>query len=140
MGRLHRLMALPFAEKRLLLRAGCLLSVTAIVLHLIPYASVRRWLTGRSPAPGSGGSTARHTMERIVWSILTVSRFVPGTTCLAQALVGARMLDREGYVAELHLGVAKKAGSSIVAHAWLESAGRIVLGGTSEAQHYTPLR
>lgn len=140
MGKMHKFLALGFADKRLLLRAGWLLSVTAIILQLIPYASVQRWLARPIPSPGASGSTSRHSMERIIWSVVTASRFVPGTTCLTQALVCARMLHREGHVAELHFGVAKERGNGILAHAWLESGGRIVLGGTSEAQHYTHLR
>jgi hypothetical protein len=38
------------------------------------------------------------------------------------------MLRRYGFDSELKIGVTKSSGSGLAAHAWLESAGRVVIG------------
>jgi Transglutaminase-like superfamily len=58
------------------------------------------------------------------------SRFVPAATCLAQALVTVTLLEREGLPASLRIGVARSVRGKFEAHAWVESGGRVVIGGT----------
>jgi hypothetical protein len=69
----------------------------------------------------------------------TASRRTPGLkTCLAQALAAQVLLTRRGYPALLRIGVAKGERQQLQAHAWVESEGKIVIGG-SELERYTPL-
>ena len=49
------------------------------------------------------------------------------------------MLSRAGYPCELRMGVAKKAPDELIAHAWVESEGRVVIG-EFELERYTPLK
>ncbi len=68
--------------------------------------------------------------DRIAWAVLMASRHVPGGgPCLPQALATQTLLEREGYSAHLHIGIAKDAEWQFRAHAWVESQGRIVIGG-----------
>jgi hypothetical protein len=77
--------------------------------------------------------------DRIAWAVETASRHTPGLkTCLTQALAAHVLLARRGYPALLRLGVAKGEREQFQAHAWVESEGKIMIGG-SELERYTPL-
>lgn len=66
--------------------------------------------------------------QRIAWAIRTAARFVPGASCLTQALAGKLLLTNAGCEAEIRFGVANDDQGTIEAHAWVESGGRAILG------------
>ncbi len=74
-----------------------------------------------------------------MWAIAVAGKYMPGTTCLSLALAAQRMLNREGYPAHLHIGVAKDHTGSFGAHAWVESDGRIVIGGQDSSSLFASL-
>jgi hypothetical protein len=49
------------------------------------------------------------------------------------------MLNKYGYPAHIHIGVAKDHTGSFGAHAWLESEGMIVIGGQESTSLFAPL-
>jgi hypothetical protein len=63
---------------------------------------------------------------------------MPGTTCLTRALAATVLLERSGYPAQVRIGFGRNEESRLVAHAWVESDGPIVLGD-SDPTRYTPL-
>jgi hypothetical protein len=64
---------------------------------------------------------------------------MPGAkTCLNQALAAQMLLAQRGYPALLHIGVAKGKEGQFQAHAWVESEGKVVIGG-SGPECFTPL-
>lgn len=102
--------------------------------------AVRFWLTVSSlPStrsrflPRFSESVALDLREvaRIAWAIDTVSRIIPGATCLTQAQAGQILLARRGWASTLYLGLQESAPGEIRAHAWLRCANKIVLGGDS---------
>ena len=71
--------------------------------------------------------------RQICHAVSTASRNgVYRAKCLPQALVGWRLLARSHIPAELKLGV-RKDRAGFAAHAWVESGGRILLGGEESA-------
>jgi len=67
--------------------------------------------------------------DRVAWAVAATSRCVPAATCLTQALAVQAILNRYGCASELHIGVAKSAQGKLEGHAWVESNGRIIIGG-----------
>ena len=57
--------------------------------------------------------------------------------CLTNALAVQFLLGRRGYSTVLRIGVAKKDGSALEAHAWLEHEGEVLLGGVDSPQRFT---
>jgi hypothetical protein len=108
---------------------------------------------GREPR----AEALRHE-DRVVWAVRTATHLVPaGRTCLTEALTAQHLLRRHGGDALLRFGVSAckvsdtrdPAGrvsdtlsdisqAPIAAHAWLEAAGRIIIGGDTAAQ-YQPM-
>jgi hypothetical protein len=89
------------------------------------------------PPPRS--SVSPPTVERISWAVRAASRIIPGASnCLVRALATQTLLGRFGYRSELLIGARKADDGSLAAHAWLESAGAIVIG-EFEVDQYVPL-
>lgn len=65
----------------------------------------------------------------IAWAVTTAARYVPGATCLTQALAAQRLHTRSGCATELRLGATKGPDDVFRAHAWLERGDRVVVGG-----------
>jgi hypothetical protein len=63
------------------------------------------------------------------------SWIVPGATCLTQALATQIQLGRHGHKGRVHIGVALDPQDGFQAHAWIESGG-VLLAGGSEAGRY----
>ncbi|WP_208347735.1 lasso peptide biosynthesis B2 protein [Pseudaestuariivita rosea] len=71
----------------------------------------------------------------VAWGIPKMARFVPGATCLTQAMAGQYMLARRGCETILRLSIDGTQGDDLRPHAWLMSGHVIVLGGKSDMYH-----
>jgi hypothetical protein len=135
-AKLRKLLTLPAADRKLLFQAGALLGAVRLGLWILPFSRLRNVLArvagSRHPA---GGPPA----ERVAWAVSKAARYVPGSTCLVQALATKRLLANLGHDAQLHIGVAKDGTDRLEAHAWVESGGKILVGALSDLSRYTPL-
>ena len=139
MKRLLRFLRLPAAERRLLVKAALLLAAIRLGLAVLPFQTLRRLLAKVAEVPAGLQGTDRSSADRITWAVEAAGRHLPGAgTCLTQALAAQVLLARRGYPALLHIGVVKGEAGQLEAHAWLESRGRIVIGG-AELERFTPL-
>jgi hypothetical protein len=134
-NRVGRLLRLSGSERATLIRAVALLFVARLGLWLLPFNTVRRFLR-RQARP----SAPTVTTTQIGWAISVGKRFVPRANCLPQALAAEALLARNGHPVELRIGVVKTERGSLRAHAWVESAGDLVVGDLTQGLHtYTPL-
>jgi hypothetical protein len=139
MRRLRNFLRLPSAERRLLVRAALLLGTVRLGLWLLPFQTLRHLLTRLSSSSIRSHDPERPSKESVVWAVETAGRRItPAATCLTLALTAQVLLLRRGYPAILHIGAVKVDGEQFLAHAWLESQGKIVIGGY-ELERYTPL-
>ena len=111
------------------------LAMMRVALSLAGY----RWIRARMPHSGpspDGHYYARQLARRIE----RLAGFVPGASCLTQALALQWLLARGGHGSDLHIGVRRAGDGRFAAHAWVSCNGRVVLGaaGTLLAD-YTPL-
>ena len=90
---------------------------------------------GRARGPrGSARGACNRIEDRVVWAVRTATHLVPvGRTCLTEALTAQYLVRRHGGDATLRLGVAADAVRPFAAHAWLDGAGRIIIGGETAA-------
>lgn len=128
MPRLTKFVHLPRSERALIVRGWTEVAVMRIATWTLPYSRVRGIVSRRSAARAAAALT-RPERERIAWAIIVASAYVPGgRNCLVRALATEAMLGRFGYDGELKIGVARTADGQLRAHAWLESAGRPIIG------------
>jgi hypothetical protein len=129
MSRLNKFLRLSFTEKILLVRIWVLLAITRSGLSLLPFTTLRKVLIVLSPLIARGGEA--WSEDLLVWAVGAASRFVPRATCLTQALTIQLVLKQSGRPASLHIGVNGVEGDHLDAHAWVESQGRVLFGGSN---------
>ena len=137
MRALIKFLRLDGTERLLLLKTFAWVWIASVILRLLPFAVIQRLFASRTTR--NGPLQGRHPIGRILWAIDVANRYVPGTSCLSLALAGRTMLNWEGYTAQIHIGVAKDHGCSLAAHAWVESEGKIVIGGHESTSQFAPL-
>jgi hypothetical protein len=129
MKRLAAFFTLPGSDRLLLAKAAATLVLVRGALHLVSLERLRAW-TG-DLRKGSGSA------DRIIWSVRTAARRVPGTTCLSSALALQRLLSSAGHSSQVHIGAAGGT-TDFMAHAWLVHDGVVVIG-EEEHERYTRL-
>lgn len=112
----------------------------ALWLRLTKHVESR--IVARRGATPSSGTDVMHDLREIAWSVTAASRFIPGATCLTQALAGDWLLADRGRPARVELSLPLNVPNADFApHAWLLSGDIIVLGGTeAEYGSHVPFR
>jgi hypothetical protein len=121
-------------ERRRALGTIVLMALVRTALWVLPFRQVRRL------ASAVGSSHWRHlgfgeTDTR--WAVRLAARYVPGASCLTQAITAQLLLSWSGTESRLHVGVSRL--GKFEAHAWLECNGNILLGGEEESSRYSPI-
>lgn len=135
--RVSKFLRLDRADRELLVRCACLLTAMRIGLCVMSVSKLHALVTCRARRRALPAAR-RHSAERIAWAIRGAARYVPGATCLPQALTAQYVLVRDGHPARLRIGVAVTQDREVAGHAWVESEGAIVLGD-HDMTRYTPL-
>jgi hypothetical protein len=127
----RRLVSLPRAERRMLLPA----LLTVLSMRIATYLTPTRWLLrrvlGRQPT-----RTAGHGLEPLLVgrAVRRAARLVPHATCLPQALATLWLMAGQGHTGQLRIGVRREQTGDLLAHAWVEHEGRIVVGDVGLGQ------
>jgi hypothetical protein len=132
MRELTRFLDLSAQRRSLFLQTGMVVGAIRIGLWVLPFATVQRLVLRAGQKV-----TASHPVEQIIWAVTSVSRRIPGSTCLTQALAAQALLGRSGHHATIQIGVAKDEESRFEAHAWLLFDGCVILGG--EVNRFTSI-
>ena len=139
--RLKKFFELAPAQRALLVRTFALVGIVRTALWVAPFPLVRRvtnrWARLRpdaSPSP----SQASEQLADVTQAVTRASRFVPRATCLTQALATRILLARRGIASIVRYGAARGADGKFLAHAWVESEGRVVIGGVTSPNRYAP--
>ncbi len=136
MARLNKFLRLPFSEKILFIKAWALLGIIRIGLSLLPFITLENLL--KTIGPSIAGVDRQLSEDRLVWAVAAASRLIPKATCLTQALAIQLLLKQSGREAQVHIGVDHGEGGRLDAHAWVESRGKVLYGG-STLSRYTHL-
>lgn len=98
----------------------------------MPFRTIQKSLTKVEPTATDGT-----TINNLIWSVKVASHYVPGATCLTNALTGYSLFSQYGYPSLVKIGVDKSTEGEFEAHAWLEYRGRVVIGESEK--DYVPL-
>ena len=125
--RLRKFLRRSREEQRLLVTALYWVACIRAGLWLLPFRILRPVVdrAARNPGPEV---TDELVAARVAWAISNAARLVPRATCVTQALAARILLARRGLASEVCYGVGRRQGR-IIAHAWLESGGRVIVGG-----------
>src|SRR5688572_26195234 len=107
MSGLRKLLALPPAERALVLQAGLAVAVARLLLSSLPFGTVRRFALRLARARPEKGAPDIPP-QRVAWAVQAVGRRIPGGRhCLAQALAAQVLLGRRGVSSRVCIGVAR---------------------------------
>ena len=120
---LKRFLYLPTQQRWLIFQVAVAILVVRLSLILFPLRTVRFFALSIS-----WRSREIPSAHCIAGAIGSVARFVPGTTCLVQALAAHALLIRHGYGPHLTIGVAKDECHQFEAHAWVTCENQVVIG------------
>lgn len=140
--KMRTMRGLPAPERRLALLAVGIMAVVRLALWVAPFRRIKRWAERQSRARVS---RARLSARQIAWAVKLASRYVPGASCLTQALTAQFLLNRAGVENHLHIGVAFGAADcdphrrSFEAHAWVEHEGTVLVGGADQSSRFAPI-
>lgn len=119
----------------LLIRISLWLLPFRVVLKLVEKLSNLR-ISQRAHSLSLPAKPISHT----VWMVNVSSRYTPGgAKCLARALTTKVLLNQQGYLPDLRIGVTKAATGNLEAHAWVEYQDRVVIGQLDDLSRYLPL-
>jgi hypothetical protein len=150
MGPVGRLRRLPRGQRLLVLKAALLLAVLRLGLAVLPFAKVLDFVE-RVGAGRRGRRRGRRRGSDLDGWITAVAvagpHVAPARPCLPQALLVLGLLRKAGRPAELRIGVKRKEDDGgetngregPFAHAWVESEGRVVIGGEDAPERYVAL-
>ena len=136
MPRFRKFLRMSSSERRLLLAGGVVVAGVRMLLWLLPFSRLV-WLVERTALRSARVAPIRlleDTNIAIALAVTTAARYVPRATCLTQALAAQWLFAWFGHPTLLRIGVAKGNDKALRAHAWLESEGRVVVGGESLEQ------
>ena len=137
MNRFKKFFGLPDCEKVLLIKALLILATVKLILWIWPSFSTREPFF-KTPSKLDKSESPQIPPDKIIWAVTIAGQYIPRSTCLAQALAAQIMLSRANHPSNLRIGVSRREEGKLEAHAWLESEGRVILGG-HELERYTKL-
>ena len=118
---------------RFFLKTLLLVTTIRVGLWLVPFRHMRNWVKKLArPAPGVT-PTGWPSPQQIARMVTATSRYIPQATCLTQALTAQVLLGRYGHASNLRIGVARAEDGQLQAHAWVESDGQVVIGGSEDS-------
>ena len=139
MKRLHKFLTLTPSDRVLLINALLLLGAIRLGLKLLPFQTLRRLLARMAQPIRTLQEVEKVSVDKVAWAVIVASHYIPGARCLAQALATQVLLERRGYPTQLRIGFTRDKGGQMSAHAWVESEGRVAIGGTGNMARYIPV-
>lgn len=141
MTRINKFFRLDAADRQLLVSAFFLVSSVRLGLSVLPFSIMRRLLLGSGRSDRRSPIASGDIVDRTVWAVTVASSYVPAATCLTQALAARKLLVKWGCDAVVRIGAARNKAGRFQAHAWVESSGKVVIGGSeSSLNRFTELR
>ncbi len=130
---LRKFLSLPPYKQWLLVKASLVLLGIHFGLRLFRFHYIYRIINSFRHTPLPGDPANGKGMGPIIWAVNRAGFYLLGSnSCLRRALAGQFFLLREGFPATLRIGVMKQSDGSLLAHAWIEKDGTILIGGSAE--------
>lgn len=122
-GRISRFFGLPSSDKRLLAEALFGHAKSRMMIATRPFSSIAADLG--TPGFETGDKTLeedRPLIYRISWAVRAAADKTPwASKCLVQVMTAKHMLRKRGIESTAYLGLMKKNGKDMAAHAWIRS-------------------
>ena len=140
MEKWHRFRKRPMDERALIPRALVLLPITEIGLRMMGFQRckemIEKFPVRKRPSRTLESIPSCETAAKITRAVRTVELHGPGKpNCLQRSMLLWWLLRRGGIEGGLHIG-ARKNGSRLEAHAWVELEGEVLNDSPEVHRHY----
>lgn len=139
MRRIQKFFSLPARDRLLLVKSAFIVTAVRLGLWLLPLQTLCRMLAKITPSGTNCHNKTQDVINSVGWAVTTSSQYVPGATCLTQALATKVLLRQSGQESRLRIGIARSKEGRLEAHAWVESEESIVIGNVKDLSRYTSL-
>ena len=139
MKRIKKFLHMPAADQALFIQSAFVVACSTLGLRILPWLRLQNMLLGLARKQSRRLSSNRPSVSQIKWAVSAAGQSIPKATCLPQALASQYLLVRNGYPAELQIGVARDRDGKLEAHAWVVSENQVVLGEVRELDRFRPL-
>ena len=108
-------------------------------LAIFSFRTLLTFLRSRRQAQSGQPALDQHSVKRAMWGIKVLTPYIPGVTCLTQALAALTLLENSAETVSVRIGVTKGAEGELKAHAWVESNGEVIIGHRNDLRSYRVL-
>ncbi|NLW89862.1 MAG: lasso peptide biosynthesis B2 protein [Clostridiaceae bacterium] len=122
-GRLARFMKLSSSDRRLLAEAFFGHAKSRFLILTVPFIKIAEGLgTMNHETASVTREENRQTIYRISWAVRAAAGKTPwASKCLVQVMTAKRMMRKRGIESTVYLGIKRKNGRDMAAHAWIRS-------------------
>jgi hypothetical protein len=136
MSQLAKFFRLSGEDRRLVLEAAVWLCLARAAVMTLPFRRIASILGRPKGGLVTEDETSALQAHRVAWAVRRTSCYTPWlSNCLAKAIAGRCMLRRRRIASTLYFGMIKGSDGELAAHAWLQSGG-ITLSGGSNLERY----
>lgn len=128
----------PNSKKKLMLKVLVRVTLSRLGLWFVSFRQLSHWMVGDERLEVSE-VTDWKSIREVVSLVKCASRFVPSASCLTQALATQSLLAGMGQTCILRIGVDKDDSQKLIAHAWIEVEGKIIIGKLRDIGRYSIL-
>jgi hypothetical protein len=131
---------LPIAEQWYIFKIALLFGIVRLGMFVFSLRQLQLAAGRFAALPCSTSRCEPDERKRILWATSRLgAHFLADRSCLTEALTVQLLFWRRGYPADLRIGVAKQQNGKLIAHAWVESDGKVVIGNIDELSSYVML-
>ena len=128
MKKLYKIFGFPYQKKKLFAEAMFLVVVIRLSLWVFPIRRINKLLSVFEKYVLDKQSVNWVLIKSVADAVSVCSHYVPYASCLTQALATQTLLRRRGQESTMKIGVDKDESGKLLAHAWLEVEGEIIIG------------
>lgn len=113
------------AQRLLVVEAMLMLALARLIVRTVHFRHLAPWLARAPETEICDEALAARVRE----AVEIAARNAPwNAVCLPQAMAAKTMLARRGCGSSFHLGANCDGGGRLIAHAWLEGGGTVIVG------------
>lgn len=139
MRKLRKFFGLSSSDRSLLIKSLATLYIVRIGLLLLSFKTLWNLLSIITFDKDDDQSVNQAFIDKVVWAVTVTSRYVPGASCLAQALATYMFLRPRVPETNIQIGVLRSDSGEFKAHAWVECQGVVVIGGVKYLPEFNPI-
>jgi len=133
--RIKKFWYLPYADKKIFIKAFIILAFFRIILKFVPVNTLHIIIKPFFKKPLYSYTSFLSYTYKVIWAVEKAGSFVLRKKCLPQALAVQIMLNKKRINNDLEIGFIKQKGG-FTAHAWVTAEDIVLMGDNNKLDFY----